>query len=221
MTVRLITSFITALMLFSLSGCDDPKTSGTAVTPLIGTRILIKQHSYEIIGEVVFAENNLVGIDYYWHGEKAYSQKLYRGLISVWSQEQDSQRELDLDTAAVDQLFPLKVGKETSLSGIMTNLTTGEAAKMGLTLEVIKKTSAYLNGEDTDIFIIDMTRLIEGRPTTFETLYYAPAYGLVIKAVQKSGEGQSFWRVLEIEAPTTRSKRNIQKQNRRPGTIAI
>lgn len=219
--MRTFLTFIAATTLLALTACDNPQAAKAYNAPQEGTRILIKQHRYELIGEVVYTKANLIGIDYYWHGERAYSQKLYRGLLPIWTKERGTEKEMDLDTALLDRLFPLKSGNETSFTAVLTNTTNGDSEDISMTYQVKEETVLTLNGEEVTVFLIDITRQKDGRIVSLETVYYAPKYGLALKAIQKAKKGKSFWRVLDIQAPTGQAKPSLQNKNRRSGTIAI
>lgn len=219
--MRTIVAFLIIFSLLALSSCDDLPRQPSSGLPEVGTRAVIKQHSFEIISEVVDITDNLVTFDYFWNGEKVYSQKYYKGLFSVWSQEENAINEIDYDPQQLDALFPLSVGKEISFNTVLSKVTEGVRENLSVTLSVVKETILPVDGEDHKVFIIDVARLSENGQRQYATLYYSAVDGMVLKSVSRSSNSQSFWRVLKLERPDNNNRPTIRKRKRRSGTIAI
>lgn len=219
--MRLFTTVFIVLSMIFLSSCADSDGTDQVQLPAVGTRVIIKQHSYEIISEVTSTANNLVKMDYFWHGEKIYSQKFYRGLLPVWSQEENNVWEMYFDESKLDSLFPMAPGKEVSFNATSSKVADGTSQDIGITLSVIKETVITIKDQDHKVFILELSRVGDGTDTSHEVLYYAPRAGMVLKSVKRERDGQSYWRVLKIEVPDRDDRSTIKKRQRRSGTIAI
>lgn len=219
--VRLLLTVILLITAMSLAGCEEAKTPKKNDGPRLGTRLLIKQQSYELLAEIVSVENDQIGINYYWQGEQIYSNKLYRGLIDVWNKEGSTIRETSFDTTRIDALFPLELGKSTSMTAVTTNLSTGNTVNETITLEVTQQSQLTFETSSIPVFLLEMIRTPEGQAPIYEQLYYAPQKGLVMKVIISNENGQSFWRVLEIDDRSDSDRRTLQQRNRQSGAIAI
>ncbi|WND03726.1 hypothetical protein QGN29_04965 [Temperatibacter marinus] len=219
--MRSILTLFMAVAFLLLSGCSEPKNTDAIHLPTVGTRAIIKQYSYEIIAEVTNVQDNLVKLDYFWHGEKAYSQKFYKGLLPVWSEEDGNIKELDFQESKVDEIFPLVTGNEVSFTATMTRLDDGLSQNISVTLSVLKETVMTITGEDHKVFMIDIARIGENDYSSYETIYYAPDSGMILKAVKRERNSQTFWRILKLEKPENDDRSTIRKRQRRSGTIAI
>ncbi len=202
---------------FLLVACDAGEARLAAYPLPEGLRAMIAMggQSYEL--EVIDVSGPMATFQYHWNDRLVSERTQYRGLYSLSGYDGALQFVNEFDTAAIDALFPLAVGKETSFAGTTTYPAGGMTGTLWVTMAVLEKTRLAIREGEFAVYLVRVTTelTIDGRTKRVtRILYYAPALGLPLKMDMSDGNAHSYWRITSLEMPS-RGRRN------RLGTVMI
>ena len=202
---------------FLLVACEAGEARLAAYPLPEGLRAMIAMggQSYEL--EVTDVSGPTATFQYHWNDRLVSERTQYRGLYSLSGYDGALQFINEFDTAAIDALFPLAVGKETSFAGTTTYPAGGMTGTLWVTMSVLEKTRLAIREGDFAVYLIRVTTelTIDGRSKRVtRVLYYAPELGLPLKMDMSDGSAHSYWRITSLEMPS-RERRN------RLGTVMI
>ncbi len=207
-----------------LASCGEvPKPSH--VMAEVGTNAIIKRHGQELILDVTDVTGNILSTEISWNGELVASRQYYRGLYPMSGIEYGYQFEMDFDETALEQLFPLKVGKEVSFNGNLKIIDNGTALDAWVHLQVVAEKSMKITSGTYTVFVVEVISEFskdDRSERKSNIIYYAPDLGMILKFVNHQNGQQSFWRVVSIDSPDKSSRiKPVKKQNIRSGTVMI
>ncbi|RMD90786.1 MAG: hypothetical protein D6807_01100 [Alphaproteobacteria bacterium] len=215
--MRSASAFLALVLTLLLAACHVAEERRAPYPLPEGLRAMIAMggQSYEL--EVVDVSGPLATFQYRWNDRLVSERTQYRGLYSLSGYDGALQFVNEFDTAAIDSLFPLAVGKETSFAGTTTYPAGGMTGTLWVTMAVLEETTLPIREGEFEVFLIQVSTelTIDGRSKRVtRTLYYAPELGLPLKMDMSDGTAQSYWRITSLEMPS-RGRRN------RLGTVMI
>lgn len=218
-----VTRLCVALILLFGAACDPVARAPATPSAIVGTRAVIQRHGQELFAEVTKIADKLVTTEYFWNDERVVVHNYYRGLYNVSGIEFGYQYEADFDYNTLEQLFPLKVGKEVSFSGNTKNINRGTAIDFWTNIHVIGEKTIPLSSGDRKVFVVDIiTEYKKGNEAKRKTntVYYDPELSMVLKSVIHEDGYQSYWRAVSVELPGN-ARKPSPIQQRRAGTVMI
>lgn len=192
------------MLLGLVVACSPPTEDNRFPTTPLGITAVISQQSQDFDWEVTDITNDIVTTATYWNRERVIHRKLYRGLYPIYGMEFGKSFEVDFDYKILDQLFPLKVGKEVSFKGTMNLLEDQYQAETVVHIEVKGMGVQQIGETSYPVSIIKVTTHFSSgaaSDVTHNTLYYSSDLGLILKSVTKGSGAQSYWRIRSIDIP--------------------
>lgn len=209
---------------FSLAACDSVNRVPSAPGVLVGTRANIKMHGQDVVAEVTRVADKLVTTEFRdWRGGVIREVNLYRGLFPVSGTDQGLRYEASFDEAALESLFPMKVGKSIGVAGTMYYIDGGEAADFYTHIEVVDEKTLDLKSGPRRTFVVELEweftwKGIVRRKT--DTVYYDAEKAMVLKSVVRGENFQNYWVVVSVDEPSNPGGTPSGKP-RRSGTVMI
>lgn len=209
---------IVFMVISVVSACNDQRVDGQPYPLPEGLRAQINMggHSYEL--EVAEVEGRVATLQYFWQDQLVSERQQYRGLYSLAGFDGGVRFINEIDTDAIDGLFPLKVGREVSFGGVTHYDSTNMTGSLWVTLAVVDTAEVAIKDGRFEVFVIHVSTVlsIDGRnKSVTRVLYYSPDLGLPLKMDMSDGARRSYWRITSIDMPPARGRRN------RLGTVMI
>ncbi len=111
----LLTRAASILILILVAGCDSTEEADYTFPFEPGLEIKVKAFGHYYYSEVVKAEGAYVTWKLRWNERVVSLRKVYKGLITVYESELEHSFVNEFETASIDELFPLKVGRKLRL----------------------------------------------------------------------------------------------------------
>ena len=201
-----------------LSACGEQAENGQTYSLPEGLRAQINMGGQAYEMEVADVADRIATLHYFWQGRLVSERQQYRGLFSLSGHDGDVRFINDIDTSAIDALFPLKVGHEISFGGNTRYEATNFSGSLWVTIAVADKAEVAIKDGRFDVFVLHVSTVLsmagETRTIT-RVLYYSPELGLPLKMEMSDGVRRSYWRITAIDMPPSRMRRN------RLGTVMI
>ena len=160
-------SFIKLALVVFLAGllpsCEPPAPEGPSLTVQAGTvaYYTISGHHYK--AEVTGAHEGYVLWEFSWKKTPIFKSKVYRGLLSVFNEEDGFKTWSKFDTNLIDDFFPLEVGKELVLEGRHYTKGIEEGYPFFVTINVREKTKIAIKEKMFPVYIVEYS-FIEEHP---------------------------------------------------------
>ncbi|MFC3052181.1 hypothetical protein [Kordiimonas pumila] len=220
-----IAQVIVMWAVFMLAGCDQAAHVPLVPQAIVGTKAVIRAHGKDLSLEVTDVAEKIVTTELSdWNGELVAQRHFYRGLYPVAGTEGTNQWELEFDHAKLESLFPLSVGKETSFTGNMRDISSGKTYEFWVNLTVAGETPFTLPDGTYTSYVVDIVTKYawngEMRRKN-EVVYYAPEFSMNLKGVMQEATSQRYWRVISLERPGQASSRPNSGRQRSSGTVMI
>ena len=174
---KFIKIFLTVFLFGALASCDPPTPELEQSSIRVGTVANVKVFGNHYKAEVTSANENYVVWSYSWKKKPIFKFKTYRGLMTVYSEEEGYKRSSHFDTKALDSLFPLEVGKEASLKGMQWSEREGTELSFWVNILVREETTIKIKDEEYPVFVIEFSYLEdhpEGTKNYLKTIWYSP-----------------------------------------------
>lgn len=225
-----LTQYLIIFSLVSLiTACDFAPKAPLKANALTGTHAIIKRDNEEIVMKIVDVNEKLVTKELYVNDQIRSSQTDYRGLFRLSGQEYDRDGqvfnyEVDIDTLEMEKIFPLAVGKKTTLRGKARVIEANNSFSLWINAQVVSEQTLNINSRNYDVFVINILEEFEsseGVRSRTETVYYAPEVSMVLKRVSYANGKEIYWRITSLELPGDNPARPSRLQQRRSGTVMI
>lgn len=221
------------LIIFSImlliTACDFAPKAPLTANALSGTHAIIKRDNEEIVMKIVEVNKKLVTKELYSNNQIRSSQTDYRGLFRLSGQEYDRggqvfNYEVDIDTAEMEKIFPLDVGKKTTFRGRARVLEANTSFNLWINAQVVSEQTLNIGDRSYNVFVINVLEEFEtseGVRSRTETVYYSSEISMVLKRVSYSNGKEVYWRITSLEFPGDNPARPSRLQQRRSGTVMI
>ena len=216
-------------LILLVSACDFSSKAPITTNALSGTLATIKRGNEEVLMKIVEVDQKLVTKELYVNSQIRSSQTDYRGLFRLSGQEYDRDGqvfnyEVDVDTAEMEEIFPLKVGNKAILRGRARVIEANNSFNLWINAQVVNEQTLTIDGKNYDVFVINILEEFEsseGVKSRTETVYYSPEISMILKRVSYSNGKEVYWRVRSLEFPGDSPIRPSRLQQRRSGTVMI
>lgn len=208
---------------FLVASCGQRESVEAAYPLKTGTIVTLKAFDRLYDSEVVRVGAGYSSWKTKWGDQEVSRHKEYRGVMVVSGREGDIEFYREFDVSAVDKLFPLKVGAETSFGGIYRNEKAGTQRPFWTHMLVRAADSVKLKSGEVPVFIIDVTSKIEtgqGTERTERVMWYSPDLGISLKTEYRRGEEYFQLRVLKVKPPSGAAD-PMEPSRRSLGTVMI
>ena len=138
---RLLRPLVPLIFLGALASCEPPQNVVGGPPVSEGTVAYVKIFGNHYRGEVTSAHEGYVVWSYTWKKTPVFKIKTYRGLMTVYSEEDGYKNYNKFDHSILDEYFPLEVGEETSLKGKNISEKEGLEFPFWVTVSVREKTT--------------------------------------------------------------------------------
>ena len=140
----IINSFFRLILMVFLAGflasCEPPEPAGPSLTVQSGTVAYYKISGHHYKAEVTQADEGYVLWEFSWKKTPVFKFKTYRGILSVYNEEEGFKTWSKFDTNLIDEFFPLEIGKEVALEGRHYTKGNEEGYAFFVTINVREKT---------------------------------------------------------------------------------
>lgn len=220
---KLLTRAVSILMLILIGGCDPAEEADYTFPFEPGLELKVKAFGQYYYSEVVKAEGAYVTWKLRWNERVVSLRKVYKGLITVYESELERSFVNEFESAAIDKLFPLKIGKETSFKGYRISKEDGTEIPFWVHMVVQEEALVKVRDQEHRTFVIEITTEYEKLNeivTVTRTLWYAPELGFSLKSDYRSQDEHFQMHVLSI---ITREEEDLEGTRRRRtlGTVRI
>ena len=215
MPVRWLGIFL-AIVIVSACG-EQPDDGGFYALPE-GLRAQVYMEGQVFEMEVAAVAGQTAILQYFWQDRLVSERRQYRGLFSLSGYDGDIRFVSDVDTAAIERLFPLKIGNEVSFGGTFRYEASNFSGSLWVTMAVVDTDEVAIKDGRFDVFVVHVSTMLsvagEVRSVT-RVLYYSPELGLPLKMEMSDGMRRSYWRITALDMSPSRVRRN------RLGTVMI
>ena len=219
----LLTRAVSILILILIAGCDSTEEADYTFPFEPGLEIKVKAFGHYYYSEVVKAEGAYVTWKLRWNERVVSLRKVYKGLITVYESELERSFVNEFETASIDELFPLKVGKETSFKGYRISKEDGTEIPFWMHMVVRGEEVIKVRDQEHRTFVIEITKEYE-KPdeivTVTSTIWYAPELGFSLKSDYRSKDEHFQMHVLSIITPEEEDPEGARRR-RTLGTVRI
>lgn len=202
-TARIILLFLSGWLVAS---CEPVDTSVGEYPLEAGLRTTIKAFGNHYESEAVDVHDGYSSWKVRWGEHVVATYKIYKGIFPIFSREAGNEEfyHHEADMAAIDELFPLRVGNETSLEGTYQDNKSDGTGRLWSHILVREESEIMVEDRRLPVFLIDITieKDFGGNSVREErTLWYSPELGFSLKTEYR-WEGQSYYiRVLSVQLP--------------------
>lgn len=214
---------LTAFLLALVSACDSKEEPDYVFPFPPGVELKVKAFGHFYWLEAVKADGAYVTWKVRWNERVVLLRKVYKGLISVYETEAERTFVNEFDTAAIDSLFPLASGNETSFKGTRILKEEGTETPFWAHIAIRKEEMIKVRDKEYRTFVIDITtefERAEGTVTVSRTLWFSPELGFGLKSEYRSDSEQFGTRVLAIALPNEPEQDRERRRNNL-GTVRI
>lgn len=133
--------------------------------------------------------------------------KVYRGIFPIYGRSEESSYHNVVDVAAIDQLFPLEVGKEVSLRGFREDSKSGGEQRLWAHIVVQGEAEIEIRDRIIPVFLIEVSIESQigpgGEASRWQsrTLWYSQELGFSLKTEYQEGDEYFTVRVLSLDLP--------------------
>ena len=169
--------FIVALFsLGFLTACEPPQEVASGPPLGIGTVAYVKIQGHHYRGEVTSVDGGYVVWSYTWKKTPVFKFKTYRGLMTVYSEEEGYKSYSKFDPAVLDEFLPIEVGRGTSLEGKQISEKEGVEFPFQVTITVREATTLKIKEDEFPVYVIDFSFVEEhpeGTKNYLKTVWYS------------------------------------------------
>jgi hypothetical protein len=220
---KLLKRAVSLIILILIAGCDSKEEADYTFPFEPGVELKIKAFGHYYYSEVVKAEGPYVTWKLRWNDRVVSMRKDYKGLISVYVSELEQSFVNEFETASIDQLFPLAVGKDVSFKGFRVSKEDGTEVPFWVHMAVREESVIKVRDKAHNTFVIEVTTEYE-KPdrtvTVTRTLWYAPELGFSLKSDYRSADEHFQMHVLSIITPEEEGL-DEDRRRRTLGTVRI
>ena len=201
-------NILKALVILAFAGlaasCEPPQQEAGIPSIAPGTVAYVKISGNHYRAEATHSENGYVLWSYSWKKQPVFKFKSYRGMMTVYSEEEGFKSWNKFDTSILDGMFPIKVGKEASLEGRYHSEKEGLDYPFWATISVREESFIKVKEHEYEVFIIDFSFVEdhpEGSRNYIKTIWFAPEMELSLKTEYVMEDGVFTMRIVSLDAP--------------------
>lgn len=219
-TAQILLVLLSAWIVVSCAPAD-PAVGEYPLEP--GLRTTIKAFGHHYDSQAVEVGDGYSSWKVRWGEHVVATYKIYKGIFPIFSRERGSKDfyHYEADMAAVDSLFPLAVGNETTLEGTYQDNMSEGAGKLWSHILVRAKSEITIKDHRLPVFLIDLTieKNFDGNTAReSRTLWYSPELGFSLKTEYQWQDKSYSIRVLSVEFPEATG---TEPPRRNLGTVMI
>jgi len=202
--VKLIKSLIVLVLLGLLVSCEPPESAVTEPGVAVGTHAYVKIFGNHYKAEVTSAHEGYVVWSYSWKNTPVFKFKTYRGLMTVYSEEEGYKSSSTFDRQAIDNFFPIAAGKELTLEGMTWLEKEGVEYSYWATVSVREKAKIKIKDTKYNVYIIDYSFIEdhpEGPKNYTKTVWYSPEFETSLRTDYVLGDEVFSMRMVAFNSP--------------------
>ena len=187
-----------------LVACDPPAAEGPSLTVQPGTVAYYKISGHHYQAEVTQADEGYVLWEFSWKKTPVFKFKTYRGILSVFNEEEGFKTWSKFDTNLIDEFFPLEIGKEVALEGRHYTKGNEEGYAFFVTINVREKTEIAIKEEKFPVYIIEYSFIEEnpdGTKTYTKTAWYSESLEVSLRSDFVMNNGTFSMRIVSLDDP--------------------
>ena len=220
-------TFLKALVIFAFAGlaasCEPPQQETKIPSIATGTVAYVKISGHHYKAEATYSENGYVLWNYSWKKQPIFKFKSYRGMMTVYSEEEGFKSWNKFDKSILDAMFPIKVGKEASLEGMHHSEKEGFDYPFWTTITVREESFIKIKEHEYEVFIIDFSIIEEhpdGPKNYIKTIWFSPEIEISLKT-EYIMENEIFtMRIVSLDEPDN-FEDNEEDEPRGLGTVRL
>ena len=185
-----------------LTACGDLGTETSVARVQKGTSLIFAAYGREYKTVAIKVDGDYAIWETRWGKHTISTQKLYRGLITVSADYNQTSLYNEFEASDLKPLFPLAVGREVNFKGIHHS---GEGGPAPFWAHVIiqGKEIIEIGTREYRVFIIQVTMETvhpEGTKITSKTVWLSPELGVSLKAIYHFGGTVVKGEVVEVNS---------------------
>lgn len=188
----------------ALSACEPPVTHNHSQAISEGTVVTYKISGRHYRAEVIHAKDGYVLWSYQVKKIPVFKEKTYRGLLSVYYEEEGFKSWGKFDPAVVDALFPLEPGKEVIVKGRFFVQRENFEYPFYVTITVGDKTDIQIKDKTYPVYVLDYS-YIEERPdgtrTYAKTAWYSEEMETALRVDYAFSNKTFSMRIVSLDEP--------------------
>lgn len=187
-----------------LVSCEPPAPDRPSLTVQAGTVAFYKISGHHYKAEVTDAHEGYVLWEFFWKKTPRFKLKVYRGLLSVFNEEEGFKTWSKFDTNLIDDFFPLEVGKELALNGRHYTKGNEEGYPFFVTINVREKTEIAIKEEFYPVYIIEYSFIEEhpdGTKLYTKTAWYSEELEISLRSDYVLDNGTFSMRIVALDEP--------------------
>lgn len=187
-----------------LAACEPPQEA-TSTPPLgEGTVAYVKIMGHQYRGEITSVHEGYVVWSYTWKKTPVFKFKTYRGLMTIYSEEEGYKYHTKFDPSVLDELFPITVGAEAILEGKQYSEKEGIENPFWVTISVREKTTITVKEDTFPVYVIDYS-FVEERPggtkNYLKTIWYSVEFETALRTDYLRDDEIFSIRVISLNSP--------------------
>jgi len=204
----MMTSFLRLALCVLVSGflvaCDPPPSNVAKQTIPAGTVANYKVGGHHYRAEITHAKDGYTQWEFTWKKAPVFKFKTYRGLLSVYNEEEGYKSWSKFDTKLLDSLFPLTEGQEVTVEGRHYANDVQEGYPFYVTIHVRGKSEIMIKETSYPVYILDYS-VVEDHPdgtkTYIKTAWYSEDLEAALRTDYKWETGSFSMRMVSFEEP--------------------
>ncbi|MEE8295967.1 MAG: hypothetical protein V3R64_09670 [Sphingomonadales bacterium] len=185
-----------------LSSCEPPAPEGPSLVVQAGTVASYKISGHLYKAEVTHADEGYVLWEFSWKKTPVFKLKLYRGILSVFNEEEGYKTWSKFDTNLIDEFFPLEIGNELALEGHHYTKGNEEGYPFFVTINIREKTEIAIKEEIFPVYILEFSFIEEhpdGTKTYTKTAWYSEEMEISLRTDYVMENGTFSMRIVALE----------------------
>ncbi len=200
--MRSLNKLMVLVILASLASACEPPEPTAPLTVQTGTVADYKISGHHYLAEVTEAKDGYVLWVFSRNKTPVFKVKTYRGLFSVYSEEEGFKTWSKFDPKILDTFFPLTEGKEITFGGRRFTRNIEEGYPFFVTISVREKTEITVKETVYPVYILDYSVIEEhpeGSRTYTQTAWYSDLLEASLRTDFKWASGTFSMRMLSLE----------------------
>jgi len=204
----IIQKILKVLVILAFAGlaasCEPPQKETGMTSVAVGTVAYVKISGHHYKAEATDSEDGYVLWSYSWKKHPVFKFKSYRGMMTVYSEEEGFKSWSKFDKSIIDGLFPVEVGKEASLEGRYHSEKEGIDYPFWTTISVREETTLKVKENEYDVFVIDFSYFEEhpdGPKNYIKTIWYSADMETSLRTEYVMEDEVFSMRVVSLDEP--------------------
>lgn len=187
-----------------LVSCEAPEPMGPSLTVQPGTVAYYKISGHHYRAEVTYADEGYVLWEFSWKKTPVFKSKIYRGLLSVYNEEEGFKTWSKFDTHILDEFLPLEIGKEVALEGRHYTKGNEEGYPFFVTIHVREKTEIAIKEKMFPVYIVEYSFIEEhpdGIKSYTKTAWYSEEMEISLRSDYVMNTSTFSMRIVALDEP--------------------